>query len=82
MAASLCHADQLLFTPSPLTTSRTVRQAMLRNLGSRDGEFIAAVRAVRQALLDLAGVRSEDDCEAVLMQGSGTFCIKNIHLRW
>jgi 2-aminoethylphosphonate-pyruvate transaminase len=28
--------DKLLFTPGPLTTSHTVKQAMLRDLGSRD----------------------------------------------
>ena len=32
--------DKALFTPGPLTTSATVKQAMLRDLGSRDTEFI------------------------------------------
>ena len=36
--------DKTLFTPGPLTTSQTVKQAMLRDLGSRDGEFIETVR--------------------------------------
>jgi 2-aminoethylphosphonate-pyruvate transaminase len=39
--------DKRLFTPGPLTTSQTVKQAMLRDLGSRDGTFVAAVRQVR-----------------------------------
>jgi aspartate aminotransferase-like enzyme len=30
-----------------LTTSRTVKQAMLRDLGSRDGEFVRMVREIR-----------------------------------
>lgn len=65
--------DKLLFTPGPLTTSRAVKEAMLRDLGSRDGSFIECVRDVRHRLLALAGVTTEDGYEAVLMQGSGTF---------
>ena len=69
--------DKALFTPGPLTTSRTVKQAMLRDLGSRDFEFIAAVRDIRRRLLDLAGV-ADAGYEAVLMQGSGTFCLEAV----
>ncbi len=65
--------DKLLFTPGPLTTSRSVKGAMLRDLGSRDGSFIECVRDVRRRLLGLGGVTTEDGYEAVLMQGSGTF---------
>ncbi len=36
--------EKLLFTPGPLTTSRTVKEAMLRDLGSRDMAFIETVR--------------------------------------
>ena len=68
--------DKLLFTPGPLTTSLAVKQAMLRDLGSRDGEFIAAVREIRSKLLELGGV-SGADYEAVLMQGSGTFAVES-----
>jgi 2-aminoethylphosphonate-pyruvate transaminase len=48
--------DTILFTPGPLTTSRDVKQAMLRDIGSRDFEFIAYVREIRHQLLVLAGV--------------------------
>lgn len=68
--------DKLLFTPGPLTTSRTVRQAMLRDLGSRDGEFIAVVREIRRALLEIGQTRGA--YEAVLVQGSGTFGIESV----
>lgn len=68
--------DKLLFTPGPLTTSRTVRQAMLRDLGSRDGEFIAVVREVRRALLEIG--QGTKGFEAVLVQGSGTFGIESV----
>lgn len=70
--------DKLLFTPGPLTTSRTVKQAMLRDLGSRDDEFIALVRSIRTRLLELAGVSQARGYEAVLMQGSGTFGVESV----
>lgn len=70
--------DKILFTPGPLTTSRTVKQAMLRDLGSRDTTFIQAVRDIRSALLAVAGVSRETGYEAVLMQGSGTFGIESV----
>lgn len=66
--------DDILFTPGPLTTSRTVKQAMLRDLGSRDADFIAVVRRIRQRLVALAG--GQPDHSAVLMQGSGTFAVE------
>ena len=66
--------DKALFTPGPLTTSRTVKQAMLRDLGSRDAEFITIVKDVRQRLVALGG--GTDDYTAILMQGSGTFGIE------
>ena len=48
-------ADKKLFTPGPLGVSLTTKQAMLRDLGSRDVEFIDTVQYLRQKLLDLAG---------------------------
>ncbi|MCS7221578.1 MAG: 2-aminoethylphosphonate--pyruvate transaminase [Anaerolineae bacterium] len=69
--------DKALFTPGPLTTSRTVKQAMLRDLGSRDAAFIAIVREVRQRLIELGGV-DENEFTAVLMQGSGTFGLEAV----
>jgi 2-aminoethylphosphonate-pyruvate transaminase len=67
---------KLLFTPGPLTTSETVKRAMLRDLGSRDEEFLSVVNEVRRRLLTLAYA----DCsyEAVLMQGSGTFAVESV----
>ena len=70
--------DRTLFTPGPLTTSQTVKQAMLRDLGSRDVEFIETVRQIRQALLALAGVSRDMGYEAILMQGSGTFGLESV----
>lgn len=69
--------DKPLFTPGPLTTSRTVKQAMLRDLGSRDFEFIEIVRDIRQRLLELGGV-ADSGYEAIIVQGSGTFSLEAV----
>jgi 2-aminoethylphosphonate-pyruvate transaminase len=70
--------DKLLFTPGPLTTSLTVKQAMLHDIGSRDPQFIQIVRGIREELLRLGGVSRETGYEAVLVQGSGTFGIESV----
>ncbi|MDE0811601.1 MAG: 2-aminoethylphosphonate--pyruvate transaminase [Alphaproteobacteria bacterium] len=75
--------DKTLFTPGPLTTSQSVKQAMLRDLGSRDTDFIQTVRQIRRILLDVAGVPGADVAgdhgyEVVLMQGSGTFGLESV----
>ncbi len=69
--------DKILFTPGPLTTSQTVKQALLRDLGSRDHEFITRVSDIRQRLLDVGQV-SADTYVAIPMQGSGTFSIEAV----
>jgi 2-aminoethylphosphonate-pyruvate transaminase len=69
---------KLLFTPGPLTTSDGVKKAMLRDAGSRDGEFIAVVREIRERLLATGGAAPGSDYECVLMQGSGTFAIESV----
>jgi 2-aminoethylphosphonate-pyruvate transaminase len=69
--------DKILFTPGPLTTSRTVKQAMLRDLGSRDSEFIDIVKDIRCRLVELGGA----DCDkytAIPVQGSGTFGLEAV----
>jgi 2-aminoethylphosphonate-pyruvate transaminase len=70
--------DKPLFTPGPLTTSQSVKTAMLRDLGSRDDEFIALVKDVRDRILQTAGVSQADGYEAVPMQGSGTFSLEAV----
>lgn len=70
--------DKLLFTPGPLTTSMTVKEAMLRDLGSRDFEFISLVDEIRNELLKIAGVSKQDGYESVIIQGSGTFGIESV----
>jgi 2-aminoethylphosphonate-pyruvate transaminase len=68
----------LLFTPGPLTTSQTVKEAMLEDVGSRDFAFINAVKEIRNTLLDLAHAPKEEGYECVLVQGSGTFGIESV----
>ena len=65
--------DKLLFTPGPLTTSATVKSAMLRDAGSRDRDFIQTVLSIRSRLLALGGAApGKSGYECILMQGSGT----------
>ena len=66
--------DDKLFTPGPLSTSRTVKESMLRDYGSREDDFVALVREIRAELLALAEVGA--GFEAVPMQGSGTFALE------
>jgi 2-aminoethylphosphonate-pyruvate transaminase len=66
--------DPWLLTPGPLTTSRTVKEAMLRDWGSRDAEFIELNARVRERLVALAGGQGTHVC--VPLQGSGTFIIE------
>jgi len=69
--------DKVLFTPGPLTTSWTVKQAMLRDLGSRDFEFISIIQDIRSRLVALAEAE-ETEYTAVIMQGSGTFGVESV----
>ena len=71
-------SEKRLFTPGPLNTSRSVKEAMLQDLGSRDQKFIQLVDAIRNGILQLAGVSRETGYEAILMQGSGTFAVESV----
>jgi 2-aminoethylphosphonate-pyruvate transaminase len=66
--------EPYLLTPGPLTTSITVKRAMLRDWGSRDQDFIALNARVRDRLLRLAGGAGTHVC--VPLQGSGTFVVE------
>jgi 2-aminoethylphosphonate-pyruvate transaminase len=69
--------DKILFTPGPLTTSKTVKQAMLRDLGSNHGDFVEVVKDIRHKLVELGQV-SPDQYTTVLMQGGGTFGLEAV----
>lgn len=66
--------DPLLLTPGPLTTSRTVKQVMVHDWGSRDAEFIRINRSVLDRITDIADARGTHT--TVPMQGSGTFAVE------
>ena len=66
--------DPWLLTPGPLTTSATVKAAMLHDWGSRDRRFIAINRRVRERLVEIAGGEGSHVC--VPLQGSGTFAVE------
>ena len=66
--------DPWLLTPGPLTTSQTVKKAMLHDWGSRDTDFIAINRRIRELLVEIAG--GQDSYVCVPLQGSGTFAVE------
>ena len=67
--------EPVLLTPGPLTTSYQVKEQMLRDWGSWDGDFRAMTEEMRRRLLALIGDGAEEyDC--VPMQGSGSFSVE------
>jgi len=66
--------EPVLLTPGPLTTSSTVRRAMLKDWGSRDPAFIAMNARVRERIVAIA--EGGADYVSVPVQGSGTFAVE------
>jgi 2-aminoethylphosphonate-pyruvate transaminase len=66
--------DKLLLTPGPLTTSKSVKTAMLHDWGSRDADFIRINREMRDRIAEAAGGAGTH--ATVPMQGSGTFAVE------
>jgi 2-aminoethylphosphonate-pyruvate transaminase len=66
--------DPLLLTPGPLTTSKTVKQAMVHDWGSRDATFIQINKSVLERLPKI--LNGAEDFVTVPMQGSGTFAVE------
>lgn len=69
--------DYILLTPGPLSTSKRVRAALLKDWCTWDTEYNTMVCDVRSKLLKL-GKCSEDRYTTVLMQGSGTFSVESV----
>jgi 2-aminoethylphosphonate-pyruvate transaminase len=67
-------ATPFLLTPGPLTTTDETKRAMLRDWGSRDTDFIALNRKMRDRLVALANGTGTH--VAVPLQGSGTFVVE------
>ncbi|MHB1219728.1 MAG: 2-aminoethylphosphonate--pyruvate transaminase [Alphaproteobacteria bacterium] len=74
MPAASETGDPLLLTPGPLTTSKTVKTAMLHDWGSRDATFIRMNAEVLEGIAALAG--GEGTHVTVPVQGSGTFAVE------
>lgn len=70
----------LLFTPGPLSTTQTVREAMLRELSTWDRDYHEVCQSIRRRLVELAVAdpSARSAYTAVLMQGSGTFVIESV----
>lgn len=66
-----------LLTPGPLTTTDSVKQAMLVDHCTWDDDYKAVTLSIRRQLLDLACV-AEPEYTVVLMQGSGTFGVESV----
>src|SRR5437763_16946646 len=62
--------DPLLLTPGPLTTAKSVKEAMVHDWGSRDATFLAINEAVLARVRAI--VHGGDDFVTVPMQGCGT----------
>ena len=66
--------DPLLLTPGPLTTSKSVKTAMIHDWGSRDAAFLKINREVLEWLPEI--VNAGGAYVTVPMQGSGTFAVE------
>jgi 2-aminoethylphosphonate-pyruvate transaminase len=86
IAAASPTGDPWLLTPGPLTTSPSVKQAMLHDYGSRDRRFIEINRRMRDRLVAIAGGGATGDATGetggdashvcVPLQGSGSFVVE------
>jgi len=66
-----------LLTPGPLTTTETVKEAMLVDHCTWDDDYKQITQEIRAKLLDIAHV-SASDYTSVLMQGSGSFGVESV----
>jgi 2-aminoethylphosphonate-pyruvate transaminase len=66
--------DPLLLTPGPLTTSKSVKDVMLHDWGSRDATFLRLNREVLEALPAI--INAAASFVTVPVQGSGTFAVE------
>lgn len=67
----------ILLTPGPLSTSKRVKAAMLRDWCTWDDDYNSLVQEVREKLVKMATTDTEN-YTAILMQGSGTFSVESV----
>jgi 2-aminoethylphosphonate-pyruvate transaminase len=65
----------LLLTPGPLTTTKTVKEVMLKDWCTWDTDYNEIVQGIRKNLVSLA--TAKEGYTSVLMQGSGTFSVES-----
>ncbi|WP_421241421.1 2-aminoethylphosphonate--pyruvate transaminase [Aeromonas enteropelogenes] len=72
--------DYLLLTPGPLSTTATVRAAMLQDSCTWDADYNqGVVEPIRRELVRLAtGPEYGSDYSAVLLQGSGSYVVESV----
>jgi len=66
--------DPYLLTPGPLTTSPSVKEAMLHDYGSRDNTFIELNANMLTSLINI--VNGQGTHVSVPLQGSGSFVVE------
>ena len=69
--------DYILLTPGPLTTSKRVKSAMLKDLCTWDADFNDMVQLIRRELVGIAA-HDKDKYTCILLQGSGTFAVEAV----
>ncbi|MCF7743688.1 2-aminoethylphosphonate--pyruvate transaminase [Aeromonas veronii] len=72
--------DYLLLTPGPLSTTATVRAAMLQDSCTWDADYNqGVVEPIRRELVRLAtGPEYQSDYSTVLLQGSGSYVVESV----
>ncbi|WP_421276630.1 2-aminoethylphosphonate--pyruvate transaminase [Aeromonas veronii] len=72
--------DYLLLTPGPLSTTATVRAAMLQDSCTWDADYNqGVVEPIRRELVRLATCPEyQSDYSAVLLQGSGSYVVESV----
>ncbi|RYA83470.1 2-aminoethylphosphonate--pyruvate transaminase, partial [Enterobacter cloacae complex sp. 4DZ1-17B1] len=69
--------NYLLLTPGPLTTSKTVKEAMLFDSCTWDDDYnLGVVQNIRQQLVALATAKA--GYSSVLLQGSGSYAVEAV----
>ncbi|MBF0111881.1 MAG: aminotransferase class V-fold PLP-dependent enzyme, partial [Desulfamplus sp.] len=68
-----------LLTPGPLSTSKSVKYAMLQDFCTWDDDYNNLVQDIRNKLTKIATATNfSQDYTTVLMQGSGTFSVESV----
>ncbi|MFM5423656.1 2-aminoethylphosphonate--pyruvate transaminase [Aeromonas veronii] len=80
LPAAPAAVDYLLLTPGPLSTTATVRAAMLQDSCTWDADYNqGVVEPIRRELVRLAtGPEYQSDYSTVLLQGSGSYVVESV----